>query len=639
MRMILSVIALAGLLPGGWACTNFLVTPGASADASSMIGYNADSHLLYGSLVRYPRATHAPGTMRKVFDWESGQFLGEIPEAPVTYNVIGNTNEFAVTVGETTFGGRPELSHQPGAKIDYGSLISITLQRSRNASEAIDVMTSLVEQFGYASEGESFSIGDPSSVWILEMIGRGPNRTGAVWAAVQLPDGTIAGHANQARITSLSDLRHLGAVAVRSSPDMVSFAVEMGWYPKDAPVSAFSFRDAYDPISFTGARFCEARVWAGFTHALARINPQAARTFQARYTAYVSGLNMTDRMPLWISADAYTIEQQEAAAHRHHHATGGARFGMTMNMTVELMGLHFAGTPLAFDNDVSAGPFALPYRWRPLTWAADPSAHPKGAAVRGGNASRATGVRTGQQTYFNERSQGTQQTGWSFVSQMRGRFAYADRDAAMSKAGCGRGATSLGSVLWFATDDSSTSVYVPFFGNISAVPPAYSNDTSTSPLMTYDPTQAFWIFNLVSNWAYTRWRDMYPIVAARRAQWHAQLVDAVTDLEARLCPLQSSDEVALATTEFARMQAAAVTADWRSLFGELFTRFMDGNVKRRIPGAFLPSLDQPGYGAAWYDMTARETGDRYLMPSSSVPAGLTQSSAETAKIRALRKYL
>lgn len=346
------------------ACTNLIVTPGASADKSAMIAYNADSGSLYGQLYHYPAATPPKGSMRSIYDWDSGEYHGQIPEASTTYNVVGNTNEYGLVIGETTFGGLSSLQSQKGAKIDYGSLIWITLQRAKCAREAIELMDSLMQEYGYASEGESFSITDQHESWVMEIIGKGDYERGSVWVAVRVPDGYVSGHANQARITTfpLEDPEK----ALYSS-DVISFARKIGIYPADARDEEFSFSDVYDAVTFEGARFCEARVWSLFS-ALMGVE------WSARYLDYAEGRNLTNRMPLFVKPNDKVDVQKVISLMRNHYE------GTTMDMTV----------------DVGAGDGSMPYRWRPLTWTA------------------ANGS-----TFFNERAIGTPQTGWNFVAQSR----------------------------------------------------------------------------------------------------------------------------------------------------------------------------------------------------------------------------
>jgi len=269
------IVAVAGVKISN-GCTNFLITKGASADGSTMITYAADSHTLYGELYHFPAMDHAPGALRDIHEWDTGKFLGRIPELPHTYNVVGNMNEFQVAIGETTYGGREELATQAGAIMDYGSLMYVALQRAKTAREAIKVMTSLVEEYGYASSGESFSISDPNEVWIMEMIGKGEGDKGAVWVAQRIPDGYISGHANQARITTFPMNDEENCLFAN---DVISFAREKGWY--DGLNKDFSFSDVYAPVDFSGARFSDARVFAGFNKVCSLMKP---------YEEYVLGV-------------------------------------------------------------------------------------------------------------------------------------------------------------------------------------------------------------------------------------------------------------------------------------------------------------------------------------------------------------
>lgn len=348
------------------ACTNFLVTKGASIDGSTMITYAADSHVLYGELYYTPAADHSEGAQLDIYEWDTGEYLGKIDQVPHTYSVVGNMNEHQLAIGETTFGGRSELSGQTGAIMDYGSLIYVTLQRARTAREAIEVMTGLVDKYGYYSSGESFSIADPEEVWILELIGKGEGFKGAVWVAQRIPDGYISGHANQARITTfpLNDPENC-----MYSKDVISFAHEKGWF--NGLNKDFSFSDVYAPVDFGGARFCEARVWAGFN----KVHSGMEQYLDYAMGEIEHGENgfASNRMPLWIKPEKKLSVQD----------------------VQDLMRDHFEGTPMDMTVDLGAGPHGLPYRWRPLTWTVD------------------------SVEYCNERAISTQQTGFSFVSQSR----------------------------------------------------------------------------------------------------------------------------------------------------------------------------------------------------------------------------
>lgn len=352
-------IALAALLSftSSYACTNFLVGKVASTDGSTFVSYAADSYFLFGALYHYPAATHPKGTMLKVHEWDTGKYLGEIPQAEQTYNVIGNMNEFQVCIGETTYGGREELTDTTGI-MDYGSLIYIALQRAKTAREAIKVMTDLVEKHGYYSSGESFSIADPNEVWILEMIGKGVGRKGAVWAALRIPDDCVSGHANQARITAIPFKDKKNCMY---SKDVVSFAREKGYFTgKD---EEFSFSDVYNPLDYSGLRICEARVWSFFR----QVNPA-----MEKYITYIKG-ETKERMPLWIKPDRK----------------------LTVNDLKAFMRNQYEGTELDMTKGAAAGAFGSKLRHSPLTFKVD-------------------GVE-----YGHERPVATQQTGFVFVGQMR----------------------------------------------------------------------------------------------------------------------------------------------------------------------------------------------------------------------------
>lgn len=357
-KLIAAVLFLTAFVANGWACTNFIVGKKASADGSVIVSYSADSYGMFGFLCHYPAAVHPAGTMREIREWDTGKYLGHIKEAKQTYNVIGNMNEFQVTIGETTFGGRPELVDTTGI-MDYGSLIYVALQRSRTAKEAIKVMTDLVKEYGYYSSGESFSIADPNEAWIMEMIGKGPGVKGAVWVAVRIPDDCIAAHANQSRIHQfdMSDKENC-----LYSPDVISFAREKGYF--SGKNTEFSFADAYCPLTFDNVRFCEARVWSFY-------NMFSKTTGQA-YLSYVQG-ESTEPMPLYVKPD------KKVSVREIQHA----------------MRDHYEGTPLDITKDCGAGVFGMPYRLSPLTFKVD------------------------GEEYFNERPISTQQSAFVFVSQMR----------------------------------------------------------------------------------------------------------------------------------------------------------------------------------------------------------------------------
>lgn len=358
-KIILSLSAMLFAVMAGSACTNFLVGKKASKDGSVFISYSADSYGMSGYLAHFPAAVHPEGAMRDVYDWDTGVFLGRIPEARVTYNVMGNINEHQVAIAETTFGGRPELVDTTGI-IDYGSLMYIALQRSRTAREAIDVMTSLVQEYGYYSSGESFSIADPNEVWILELIGKGAKEKGAVWVAVRIPDDCISAHANQARIRKF-DMKD--KENVRYSKDVVKFARKMGYY--NGSDADFDFAAAYCPADFGGLRYCDARAWSFFN--------LFADADMSKYVAWASGDATAEPMPLYFKPKAPLSLQDVQRGMRDH----------------------YENTPFDITNDLGAGPYKMPYRISPLSCEVD------------------------GKEYFNERPISTFQTAFTFVAQLR----------------------------------------------------------------------------------------------------------------------------------------------------------------------------------------------------------------------------
>src|SRR5690554_838538 len=359
-KLVLATLSLA-LLQAGWqqstACTNVIVTKGASNDGSTFVSYAADSHDLFGELYYWPGKEYPEGSMLNIREWDTGKYLGKIAQVRQTYTVIGNMNEHQLAIAETTFGGRSELRDTTGI-MDYGSLIYIALQRARTAREAIEVMTGLVEEYGYYSSGESFSIVDPNEAWIMELIGKGPDNKGAVWVAVRIPDGYVSAHANQARISTF-DLNDKENVLYAN--DVISFAREMGYF--NGKNKDFSFADAYAPLDFGAIRFCEACVWSAF---------RIMNKEMDKYADFVQGKS-DERMPLFIKPEKK----------------------VSVRDVQNIMRDYYEDTPLSMTQDPGAGPYGKPYRWRPLTWEVD-------------------GVE-----YFNERAIATQQTGFSFVAQMR----------------------------------------------------------------------------------------------------------------------------------------------------------------------------------------------------------------------------
>jgi dipeptidase len=450
-------------------------------------------------------------------------------------------NEHQVSIGETTYGGRSELRDTTGI-MDYGSLIYITLQRAKTAREAIEIMTSLIEKYGYYSSGETFSIADSKEVWIMDLIGKGPNNKGAVWVAVKIPDGYISAHANQARITTfpLNDKENC-----LYSKDVISFAREMGYF--NGKNKDFSFADAYAPLDFGAVRFCEARVWSAFRLANADMN---------KYLSFIEGKS-TERMPLYIKPD-HKLKLDDIKA---------------------MMRDHFEGTPLDMSKDAGAGPDNLPYRWRPLTWKVDSA------------------------EYLNERAIATQQTGFSFVAQMRSWLP-----------------DPIGGILWFGVDDASSTVYMPMYCGITKVPPSIA--VGNGDMLTYSPTSAFWVFNTVSNRAYGRYKYMIKDIKKVQSKLESKFEELVPAIDKAAASLYETNP-ALAReflTDFSLEQADITVKRWRELGNFLLVKYLDGNLHPEENGVFKRNAhghpahpEFPGYSEKYYKHIVDDTGDKLKM--------------------------
>lgn len=561
--LYLIILLLAVSTYNGSTCTNFLVTRGASVNGSTMITYAADSHVLYGELYFWPAMKYDKGSMLDVYEWDTGKFLGKISQVEHTYSVVGNMNEHQLAIGETTYGGRDTL-RDPTGIIDYGSLIYITLQRAKNAREAIKIISELTSEYGYYSSGESFSISDPNEVWIMELIGKGAGNTGIVWVARRIPDGYVSGHANQARITTfpLED----GKTSITSdnldkifepdietvyASDVIEVAREFGWF--DGKDKDFSFSDTYAPVDFGGARFCEMRVWSFFN----RINSKMDKYFE-----YASGHDLENRMPLWIKPERKLSNRDLMFFMRDHYE------GNTLDMT----------------KDAGAGPWGLPYRWRPLTWS----------------------VEGDDNTYCNERATATQQTGFSFVAESRAWLP-----------------DPVGGILWFGVDDAAASVYIPMYCGMTEIPESFA--AGNGDLLTYSPTSAFWTFSFVSNFAYLRYNYMMEDVKALQDELESGFVKetAVIDEIASGMMDTNKERAREILTEYSVNTANNTVKKWKKLGEFLLVKYIDGNIKKEKNGVFErnpygnpANPDQPGYPDSWKKQVIRDTGDKLLVPEN-----------------------
>lgn len=575
MKHIVAIIflMLAINLNPSIACTSYLVTRGASLDGSTMISYAADSHVRYGELYFRQGGTHAPGTMVEVRERSTNKLITTIPQAPVTYTVVGYMNEHQVSMGESTFGGRTELRDSTGL-MDYMALMFIALDRSRTAREAIRLIAELVQTHGYHSSGESFSIADKNEVWIMEMIGKGTRmvqnrRTkqwenadkGAVWVAIRIPDGYISAHANHARImqfplhngkTSINcknlNLINNPEVEVVHSTDVIDFARRKGYFT--GKNEAFSFSDVYAPIDFEAARFCEMRVWSFFR----KFNDQ-----MEQYESYATGHNLNNRMPLYIRPNRKLSVQDLITSKRDH----------------------MQGTPYCMTLDPGAGPHGLPYRWRPLTWEYN------------------------GKEYFHERVTATQQTGFSYITQARSWLP-----------------DPIGGISWFGVDDTGTTVYVPMYCGMLKAPETFAE--GNGDILTYSPTSAFWAFNKVANFAYSRYNLMHTDIQKRQSALENRFFSLVPQIDQKALAVFETQPHKARTilTEFSVNEANHTVQLWNELFYFLLVKYMDGNVKHEQDGKFLRNPwgnpippKHVGYPDAWKKFLIEATGDKFLKPT------------------------
>ena len=582
-RTILAAAMAASLLFAAGnrseACTNVIVTRGASADGSCLVSYAADSHWLYGELYFKPQADWATGSKLKVYDWDSGKYLGEIEQVPHTYKTIGNMNEHQLIIAETTFGGRHGLNN-PDAIMDYGSLIYITLQRARTAREAIRLMDELTQKYGYYSEGESFSIADKEEAWIMEMVGKGAEK-GSVWVARRIPDGYVSGHANQSRITTfpLDDPDNC-----LYSKDVISFARKMGWF--DGKDEEFSFRDAYCPLDFGGLRGCEARVWSAFNilgkgKFAYEDGGSLVEKDSYDYVDYAMGHNPANNMPLWIKPAAKVSVKDVA----------------------DVMRDHYEGTPMDMTQDIGAGGNALPYRWRPMGFTYD------------------------GKEYTNERAIATQQTAFWFVGQSRGN--YPDVLGGIIWFGTDDAATS------YVTPIYTNSEIVPeCFREGNGDMLTYSS-TSSFWLNNRVANACYKMYNYmapfvrehIDRFENSQISEGVPQTDAKALELYNDIAEKEMKKQSKKNPgydpmTDTGDaflQVKQYLTSYSVSTADAIFSAWKKMEETLLVKFIDGNVKaQNEDGTFVHSsesesipdgLTQPGYTEYWKEAVAHFHGD------------------------------
>ena len=565
-RLPLLILSCALLLiPQGAAdaCTNVIISRGASADGSCMVSYAADSHVLFGELYFHKAADWKAGSLLPIIEWDTYKPLGDIAQVAHTFQTVGNMNEHQLIIGETTWGGREEQINPDGI-MDYGSLIYVTLQRARTAREAIETIVALANEYGYPSEGETFSIADPQEAWVMDLVGKGEEK-GIVWVARRIPDGYICAHANQARITTFpwNDSENC-----LYAPDVASYARSKGWYEGDD--AGFSFRDAYNPLDFGGARACDARAWSAFnilcdgvfTYMDAEGREVSAPA--SDWLEYAMGYDLTGEMPLFVKPSRK----------------------ITVKDVADVMRDHYEGTPMDMTQDIGAGGNALPYRWRPMNFTVD------------------------GKTYVNERAIATQQTGFWFVGQARGWLP-----------------DEIGSLIWFGCDDAATSYLTPIYVNTAEVPECFR--VGNGDMLHYSPTSAFWMCNRIANACYKMYDRMAPFVRERADSFeNEQMFTKVKENDDKLLAAYNKGKkpgrkaavrkVRKALTRYSVETAQKQFADWAKLEETLLVKFIDGNIKaQEEDGSFKHSeynegtpegLQYGGYNDLWKKVVAQEHG-------------------------------
>ena len=554
-KFLCTILALAAFSASRTdACTNVIVSPGASADGSAIVSYAADSHGLFGELYFRPAGRFKAGSALAIREWDTGKPLGSIAQAARTWQTVGNMNERQLIIGETTWGGREEQM-DPAGIMDYGSLIYVTLQRASTAREAIATIVELANTYGYPSEGETFSIADPQEAWVMDLVGKGPDDKGIVWVARRVPDGYICAHANQARITRFPQDDPENCLF---APDVISFAREKGWY--EGTDADFSFRDAYNPLDFGGARACDARAWSAFnilcdgTFTYVENGQEVSRP-AADWLDYAMGYDLQGEMPLFVKP-ARKIGVKDVA---------------------DVMRDHYEGTPMDMTTDIGAGGNGLPYRWRPMSFEWE-------------------GKR-----YTNERAIATQQTGFWFVAQARGQLP-----------------AEVGALIWFGCDDAATSYLTPIYANITKVPECLRE--GNGDLLHYSPTAQFWMCNRVANACYKMYDRMAPVARAAANRFERyQLEEGIPAMDAKLAQLVQKGRLRKARklmTKYSVQTAQEQFAAWTKLEELLLVKFIDGNIKAQAEdGSFLHTeygpgfpdkLEYGGYNDIWKAAVARD---------------------------------
>ncbi len=558
MKKVLAILAsLALFFPTtSDACTNVIITKGASVDASSIVSYAADSHWLYGELYFHKAARHPLGSLHEVIEWDTNKPLGTIPQVPYTYQTMGNMNEYQLIIAETTWGGRESQINETGI-MDYGSLIYITLQRAKTAREAISCIAELANTYGYPSEGETFSIADTQEAWIMELVGKGEER-GIVWVARRIPDGYICAHANQARIGTFPQDDPQNCLY---APDVVSYARRMGWY--EGEDKDFNFRHTYNPMDFGAARGCEARAWAAFN-----ILCDGVFTYEKdgkevcekadNYLSHVMGYDLEHEMPLFVKP--------------------GRKIGV--KDVADVMRDHYENTPMDMRTDVGAGGNACPYRWRPMDFVVD------------------------GKTYVNERAIATQQTGFWFVAQSRGSLPR--EVGALLWFGCDDAATSYLTPCYVNSSEVPECFRV---GNGNLL--SYS-ETSAFWACNRIAQACYKMYNIMEPFVREK-------IDAWENEQIFSAVPQMDEKLCALVSKGKTKKAVKEMTEFSTSTALTIFDKWVELDKLLLVKFIDGNVKAQNPdGSFVHSqwsegipdgLTQPGYTEHFKECIVKDHGE------------------------------
>jgi len=559
-----TAIIFCGAYNTSQACTNIIVTRGASKTGSVMVSYAADSHTTYGELYHVQGQVWPKGSMLKIYEWDTGRYLGEIPQARRTYSTMGNMNECQVIITETTFGGKESLVDTT-ARMDYGSLIYITLQRAKTAREAIKIISDFVNTYGYCSEGESFSIADKNEAWIMEIVGKGMKfdkkgkniNKGAAWVAIKIPDGYISGHANYSRITTfpLNDQENC-----IYSKDIIKFAKENGYY--NGPDEQFSFSEAFDPATFEVLKGCETRVWSFFNIlGGGKIGDKDANY----YLDYALGTNPSNRMPLYIKPSHL----------------------LTVKDVADAMRDHFENTPMDFTHDLGAGPFECPYRWRPMTFTSN------------------------GKTYEFERSVATQQTGFWLIGEARPWLPDA-----------------IGGIIWFGVDDTATSCLTPVYSSGNNAPTCF-RDGNGSMIQYSDSSAFWLFNRIAqfAYLRYKDIAPEVRKTANEHENGAIKIVPDIDAQALRILKESNNDttKVKEYLTGWSEKFANRMFKTFRNLDEYLLVKYIDGNIKKQNPdGSFMnngynakipPMPYQNGYPQKWYDAIAKDHGDKMETPA------------------------